>query len=203
MASFNDPIEGLDDLAHSDTFLSRVFGLHSVYNQLPENYQYYDPESELYDIRLGEVLEQRAFPTSGENFAESGAQLGSASGIQDRSADSQKLPDKNLLDSESDLDLSSLASLLPPSPLLRPLGAPPPNLHANSPQISWDAEISRQGPNASSFLHKNGHVPMTAGLGARDGKLDVRSSQTQKECTEGSWPSASNPAPIQESGNSG
>ena len=177
MALFNDPNEGLGDLAHSDTFLSRVFGLHSVYNQLPENYQYYDPESELYDIRLGEVLEQRAFATSGANFAESGAQLGSASGIQDRSADSQKLPDKNLLDSESDLDLSSVASLLPPSPLLRPLGAPPPNLHANSPQISWDAEISRQGPNASSFLHKNGHVPMTAGLGARDGNSGGRMGQ--------------------------
>ncbi|CAI5758577.1 unnamed protein product [Candida verbasci] len=29
---------------NNDTFLSRIFGLNSVYNQMQENYQYYDPE---------------------------------------------------------------------------------------------------------------------------------------------------------------
>lgn len=35
----------------NDTFLSRIFGFHSVYNQL-DNYQYYDPEAQLDDSIL-------------------------------------------------------------------------------------------------------------------------------------------------------
>ncbi|RCK57809.1 Autophagy-related protein 9 [Candida viswanathii] len=30
--------------SNNDTFLSRIFGLNSIYNQLEENYRYYDPE---------------------------------------------------------------------------------------------------------------------------------------------------------------
>lgn len=33
--------------SNDDTFLSRVFGLHSVYNQLNDNYQYYDDTNDL------------------------------------------------------------------------------------------------------------------------------------------------------------
>lgn len=29
---------------NQDTFLSRIFGLNSIYNQMQDNYQYYDPE---------------------------------------------------------------------------------------------------------------------------------------------------------------
>lgn len=36
----------MSDFQASDTFLSRVFGLHSVYNQINDNYQYYDDEEE-------------------------------------------------------------------------------------------------------------------------------------------------------------
>lgn len=35
-----------DNQNHSDTFLSRVFGLHSIYNNLPENYDYYGHDIE-------------------------------------------------------------------------------------------------------------------------------------------------------------
>ena len=35
----------------NDTFLSRIFGFHSIYNQL-DNYQYYDPESQVGDSMI-------------------------------------------------------------------------------------------------------------------------------------------------------
>lgn len=42
----NNNIDDQDQLTiqNQDTFLSRIFGLNSIYNQLQDNYQYYDPE---------------------------------------------------------------------------------------------------------------------------------------------------------------
>lgn len=36
--------DGGNNNNNNDTFLSRIFGLNSIYNQLEENYRYYDPE---------------------------------------------------------------------------------------------------------------------------------------------------------------
>lgn len=92
----------------SDTFLSRVFGLHSIYNQLHHNYQYYEPENDVESNPEDEdslVSHKRDL----QRRADAGdIELGLLEGLQD----------KNLLDSASDLNLSS--DSLPPSPLLRP-----------------------------------------------------------------------------------
>lgn len=45
-----------DQNAASDTFLSRVFGLHSIYNQLDDNYQFYDPKDDEASNHLLELL---------------------------------------------------------------------------------------------------------------------------------------------------
>lgn len=72
------PYEGRTD--NSDTFLSRVFGLHSIYNQLEDNYQFYDPDTD------------SILPSTSASTHE---------GIPLKSTNSN-----NLLDSDSDLDLS-------------------------------------------------------------------------------------------------
>ncbi|KAI5950627.1 ATG9 [Candida margitis] len=41
---------------NEDTFLSRIFGLNSIYNQLQDNYQYYDPE---YDSTFQQQQQQQ------------------------------------------------------------------------------------------------------------------------------------------------
>lgn len=81
----------------SDTFLSRVFGLHSVYNQLHDNYQLYEPEL--------------SAPLSPHNLVSL-----NASDAPLHNSHASKA-DKNLLDSELDLDFSS-ESDMPLSPLL-------------------------------------------------------------------------------------
>ncbi|ODV77067.1 APG9-domain-containing protein [Suhomyces tanzawaensis NRRL Y-17324] len=74
--------------ATNDTFLSRVFGLHSVYNQLHDNYQFYDPDLENSPSRLED---------DGPNPVP----------IQPESVLLAPTATNNtLLDSESDLDLS-------------------------------------------------------------------------------------------------
>lgn len=80
----------------SDTFLSRVFGLHSVYNQLHDNYQLYEPEL--------------SAPLSPQNSPSLNASAASHHSRGSRA-------DKNLLDSELDLEFSS-DSDTPLSPLL-------------------------------------------------------------------------------------
>lgn len=73
---------------HSDTFLSRVFGLHSIYNQLQENYQYYDSEIDSLNYNNNSIhssVDENDSPLL-KPVAESS---------------------KNVLNSESDLDLSS------------------------------------------------------------------------------------------------
>ncbi|KAF6072216.1 Autophagy protein Apg9 family protein [Candida albicans] len=51
--SFQDNDQGIPN--NNDTFLSRIFGLNSIYNQLQDNYQYYDPE---FDSSLNQQLQQ-------------------------------------------------------------------------------------------------------------------------------------------------
>lgn len=84
--------DNTSDQNENDTFLSRIFGFHSIYNQL-DNYQYYDPESQVGDsmVRRDTAL-------------------------------------NNLLDLESDSDLSSIES----SSLLH---SQPPSIHANDIQM--------------------------------------------------------------------
>lgn len=74
----------------SDTFLSRVFGLHSIYSQLQDNYRLYDPETShtLAPAPLTPLME---------------SDHSGAAGI----AGHLFRPDKNLLDSDLELDLSS------------------------------------------------------------------------------------------------
>ncbi|SGZ51802.1 CIC11C00000002613 [Sungouiella intermedia] len=87
--------ENTDKSVASDTFLSRVFGLHSIYSQLQDNYQFYDPEAENHsDVAVEGLL------MHSENSAGSG--------------DREVLrADKNLLDLDLDLDLSSDSEALP------------------------------------------------------------------------------------------
>lgn len=107
MASY-DLQDNTERSVSSDTFLSRVFGLHLVYNQLHENYQYYDPEN---DIESGQENEDSLdlIQRSHQRRRDLGdIELGPLEALQERS----------LMNSDTDLDLSS--STLPPSPLLTP-----------------------------------------------------------------------------------
>lgn len=104
----------------TDTFLSRVFGLHSVYNQLHDNYQLYEPE-----------LSAPLSPQS------SGA-LNAPTAPRQQSIASRA--DKNLLDSELDLDYSS-ESDTPLSPLLE---------NADSENFLSRPRVSQLPPAASS-----------------------------------------------------
>lgn len=83
----------------SDTFLSRVFGLRSIYSQLHDNYQFYDPDADNQaNIELDSLLMHSEIPSNSRS-------------------PEQPRPDKNLLDLDLDLDLSS-DSDTPPSPLV-------------------------------------------------------------------------------------
>ncbi|OBA24247.1 APG9-domain-containing protein [Metschnikowia bicuspidata var. bicuspidata NRRL YB-4993] len=159
------------ELSTSDTFLSRVFGLHSVYNSLPENYQYYDPESQIYNINPGELQGHRAgaiLPGSLRSALDINGPEGNEQGWQ---ADFLRAPDKNLLDSESGLDLSSSDSLLPPSPLLRATD------YSGNPQKNQMTDASlfpdSGGQTGSSAVHnhaqdiptRQGGLESQAGLG--------------------------------------
>ncbi|RLV87256.1 Autophagy-related protein [Meyerozyma sp. JA9] len=84
--------DNTSDQNENDTFLSRIFGFHSIYNQL-DNYQYYDPESQ-----VGDSMVRRDTASN------------------------------NLLDSESDSDLSSIESSSSSH-------SQPPSIHANDIQM--------------------------------------------------------------------
>lgn len=116
-----------DKSAASDTFLSRVFGLRSIYSQLNDNYQFYDPEDDNQtNVELGSLLLRSENP--------------------DRSiSPDQPRQDKNLLNLDLDLDLSS-DSDTPPSP---PIG----RLDTSS-AFARHAE-SRSDHNASTSRHGN------------------------------------------------
>lgn len=83
----------------SDTFLSRVFGLHSIYSQLHDNYQLYDPDTD------NRPPSEHLSPLV--HSQDSHRQI-----LQVQSSRT----DKNLLDSDLDLEFSS-DSETPPSPL--------------------------------------------------------------------------------------
>lgn len=113
----------------SDTFLSRVFGLHSIYNQL-DNYQYDD----------------HAASTAN---ADNGSMAGPVSPTQPR-ADSPTPADSAivhetplaLLNSELELDFSSDEQ---PSPLLRPHDERPLLAFARhaEPHVNWNTNVLR------------------------------------------------------------
>lgn len=86
--------------ANQETFLSRVFGLHSVYNQLEENYQYYDSEDALGDF--GRSTHNST--TDDPKVTEEGPNTGQKVARNSDSFSSER--PANLLDSELDLDLS-------------------------------------------------------------------------------------------------
>lgn len=87
---------------NNDTFLSRVFGLHSIYNQLHDTYQYYDPEI---DNDMSEMTTNIPLLTSQKPLdSDTNAKM------------SPPNSDNRLLDSESDLDLSLSVSSTPSGP---------------------------------------------------------------------------------------
>ncbi|KAG7660504.1 ATG9 [[Candida] subhashii] len=97
----------------NDTFLSRIFGLNSIYNQLQENYQYYDPEFEStyqqqQQVR-SQITNEEEGPVGGrEEDDESLLPKSSQIPIIENNEDiSKKKGAGSLLDSESDSDLSS------------------------------------------------------------------------------------------------
>lgn len=106
--SFQDNDQGIPN--NNDTFLSRIFGLNSIYNQLQDNYQYYDPE---FDSSLNQQLQQSIQEddeAEDESLLPQQQQQQQAAPmdllIQDKSA-KQKSKSSSLLNSDSDSDLSS------------------------------------------------------------------------------------------------
>lgn len=124
----NNNIDDQDQLTiqNQDTFLSRIFGLNSIYNQLQDNYQYYDPE---YDNAFQQ--QQRRSLLAEDVQQNISSEIGGGNGLgADLAAGSENdvekllLPNSipmnnlqetqnivtnsnSLLDSESDSDLSS------------------------------------------------------------------------------------------------
>ncbi|KAK6455673.1 Atg9 protein [Scheffersomyces xylosifermentans] len=157
MASYGSPHDGHKDSRgsaqgnpyndgtshHNDTFLSRIFGLNSIYNQLEENYQYYDPEFDstynqemlVRSVQEDQDDEEQMFPRSEmvgnlglseqhtTTFQNNHPSVGTG-GISRNgtfnedviNTSSNNANNTNLLDSESDSDLSSSPS---PSPSQR------------------------------------------------------------------------------------
>lgn len=87
---------------NNDTFLSRVFGLHSVYNQLQDNYQYYDPE-------IDSTYQQEIQRQEDEDRDKEDELFSRAASVKvEEDVKPPKSSNANtLLDSESDLDLLS------------------------------------------------------------------------------------------------
>lgn len=109
--------------SNNDTFLSRVFGLHSVYNQLQDEYQYYDPD----------VDYQQSFVNGGV----------SSSHLHNEGNENASNGNTHLLDSESDLD-SSLSLSSPPSPIVAFTGKEH-NQNEDSAQVHWDTARPHYG----------------------------------------------------------
>ncbi|KAI5948679.1 ATG9 [Candida theae] len=123
-ATFNNNIDDHQqpNANDQDTFLSRIFGLNSIYNQLQDNYQFYDPE---FDSPAQQQQQQQQQPhrrTKVGNNATGGP--GNSLDLSDTQADESLLPNtirmdnlqdaqniatnsNSLLESESDSDLSS------------------------------------------------------------------------------------------------
>ena len=175
----------------SDTFLSRVFGLHLIYEQL-HNYQYapesdYESDENAYidllhhsllrrraasDIELGMVAPDDADQQDGSNTAAAGT------------AALRALHTDSLLNSESDSDFSSEA--LPPSPLLtayRPTNraaGPPLSSHWVRPERETTGML-QEAPPSSENLALRFNLPSKGALGAAE--------QTARSNVEGASPS--------------
>lgn len=127
----NPAIDGND--SNNDTFLSRVFGLHSIYNQLQDRYQYYDPDidgtSSYHDNNLNNNTSTQSLSDDADDDDDDDEDSllrpidkpikNSNHNVDvDQTVDQfhpTKSNDNNtLLNSESDLDLSSSESDNPP-----------------------------------------------------------------------------------------
>lgn len=156
----------------SDTFLSRVFGLHSIYNQLQDNYQFYDPDLE---------LEPQESPESPLELPQDSPLLPPMESGSQENAKSVG-SDKNLLDSESDLDLSS-ESETPPSPLLARAHEPLSWFARHTDDhVSWNNNASRYGkdnlPNMESMEDdEEDDVPSLSKLPKRALKFQIPRSK--------------------------
>lgn len=133
-----------NDQNENDTFLSRIFGFHSIYNQL-DNYQYYDPESQ-----VGDSMIRR---DTGLN---------------------------NLLDLESDSDLSSIES----SSLLQ---NQPPSIHANDiqmqpyeppAQLYGDIEDPRQNAPMTETNAPSQGILNNGGVSTDEARVQFRKTKT-------------------------
>lgn len=107
MASY-DLSSNVERSVSSDTFLSRVFGLHLVYNQLHQNYQYYDPDNDVESEQENDDSLHMIQDDHKRRRDLGDIELGLVGASQGQS----------LMNSDSDLDFSSEA--LHPSPLLTP-----------------------------------------------------------------------------------
>ncbi|RLV89158.1 Autophagy-related protein 9 [Spathaspora sp. JA1] len=100
---------GLD--TQNDTFLSRIFGLNSIYNQLHENYQYYDPEFDSTDQQTQQLQQSNSNEhQQQQQDEEDESLLPVASSVINTNQEGIKIGGgghSSLLDSESDSDLSS------------------------------------------------------------------------------------------------
>ncbi|EGW31409.1 uncharacterized protein SPAPADRAFT_51426 [Spathaspora passalidarum NRRL Y-27907] len=102
--------------SHNDTFLSRIFGLNSIYNQLQENYQYYDPEfdstyqqtQQLQQSISNDFQQQEQPEDEDESLLPSKTAVAPLINTHEEGRNSTGPGHSNsLLDSESDSDLSS------------------------------------------------------------------------------------------------
>lgn len=118
---------------NSDTFLSRVFGLHSIYNQLEDNYQFYDPES---DSVVTHGLHQSYTEQPDQDSLltnELDVKSPNDSAVNQKSGSNSN----NLLDSDSDLDLS-LSPSESEGPRLAKLAITEPRQRLGRSNIEWN-----------------------------------------------------------------
>ncbi|CAK9439105.1 uncharacterized protein LODBEIA_P33290 [Lodderomyces beijingensis] len=114
---------------NQDTFLSRIFGLNSIYNQLQDNYQYYDPEydsayhqnllrsslkdaedEETFGVPVGDhanLAAEDGLEDDGKLMPGDGIQLKPVANASQSRKSKMDVNSNSLLDSESDSDLSS------------------------------------------------------------------------------------------------
>ncbi|KAI5952562.1 ATG9 [Candida jiufengensis] len=154
---------------NQDTFLSRIFGLNSIYNQLQDNYQYYDPEfdSSYHQQQRKSLLEDDEDGENGENrhlnveddeerlLPNDQIPMDNLQTQISNSKDDKKKMDINsnsLLDSESDSDLSSSSDsyVRPNKPKQQQTQHHQKTLPEQSTPISQQKAQSEESPTASS-----------------------------------------------------
>ncbi|PSK36522.1 hypothetical protein C7M61_003995 [Candidozyma pseudohaemuli] len=132
----------------SDTFLSRVFGLHSIYNNLPENYNYYGHDIE-------QLEESRP------------AESGPVPLLDSENAEQPPLAEP-LLQLELDLDLSlDSEDESQQLPFLAPrllVNASKTDQHAH---VKWGTDVNRYGKDSEEALGSKGRFTLSRRLFSR------------------------------------